>query len=150
MWEKAGNYWEDRVCHPLYFRGNRVKTVESEKGEREAVCIMTRCVSFETTCKQRCKHSEGKGWKQAVEWEESLRITGGRRLILVLPSIPAEFNSLLHTSYFQKETRSFLFTTLRKWRRATAKIETVKGMAERCFFICKSVKRDTVAHVYII
>lgn len=32
-----------------------------------AARIMTRRVSFETTCKQRCKHSEGKGWKWVVE-----------------------------------------------------------------------------------
>lgn len=73
-------------------------------GGEKAVRIMTRRVSFETTCKQWRKHSEGKGWKWAVEWEESLEITGGRSLILAPPSIPAVFNPLSRIRYFQEET----------------------------------------------
>lgn len=77
--EKAGNYRDDRssasAISPLSLSAVNVEPRERERGEKrrgrtkgkerksetevgKAVRIMTRRVSFETTCKQRCKHSE--------------------------------------------------------------------------------------------
>lgn len=126
----------------------REKETESE-GEK-AVRIMTRCVSFENDLQTAVQALGRKRVEWAVEWEESLGITGGRSLILALPSILVEFNPLSHICViFDKKSRVYSIKTLRN-DAMDRKISNYKTKCKTIIFMYNTITTCNELHVSFV